>query len=163
MHELRLEKQTARDSNLRIGEDLILTPAEVEHALGPVIDMIWDVYLRAFQDAYRKEPRSSHWRELQIVLVGGGSLAPGVKQRFLRDGPNNIVEKILAREMKLSEFQTDGIRESAGLDEYAPLLTVGFGISFPRAEIPDYWKPIEVEPLPPPRPPLGKDIDPWRE
>lgn len=160
LHDIRAAKESVA-SGLRLGGRYRLSRAEVLAAIQPLASRIFEVYVAAFRRAYAKERFSSRWKSLTNMLVGGGSLMPGIAEAFGR-APHDMVECRRTQGLNLP----DGVRIDGGpgqiSPEDAPLLTVAFGLSYPSVDIPDYWETNEVDPIGV-TPAKTRDPDYWRE
>ncbi|MSQ48696.1 MAG: hypothetical protein EXR78_10000 [Deltaproteobacteria bacterium] len=152
---VRSAKEASADGGIGVG-DCLLTSSEAAAALKPVLSRIFEVYVKGFRAAYLKEPRSGLWETLTLIIVGGGSLVPGVSERLLQP-PISFVEKRSIQRLALPK----GIITPGGEALPVTLLAVGFGLSFVASDIPNYWRPAEVDPLPPR--PTVRTRDAWGE
>jgi hypothetical protein len=160
LHDVRTAKENL-SSDLSLGGRYQLSQAEVLEAIRPLAFRIFGVYVAAFRKAYAKEKFSDRWKSLTIMLVGGGSLVPLVTEAFGR-APHDMIERRRIQTLELPA----GIRIDCGpqrlsVDDTA-LLSVAFGLSHPRVDIPDYWETKEVEPIGP-APATTREPDYWRE
>jgi hypothetical protein len=154
---VRAAKESFSTNGLIAIGEYVLTSAEGATALNPVFDRIFGVYQKGARSAFFKEQRSSHWQKLTLVLVGGGTLVPGLATRLLAP-PQSFIED---RSIQALSLPSDLV----SADKVLPvtLLAVGFGLSFVANDIPDYWHPGEVDPLDPNRPEPGRPRDTWGE
>jgi len=159
LHELRAAKENL-SSDLRLTAGYRLSRSEVLEAIHPLASRIFDVYVQAFGKAYAKDMRSSQWESLTCMLVGGGVLVPGITDA-LRRAPHSMVTDRKVQALGI----TEGIRIDGGPSRLSQrdssLLTVAFGLSHPRVDIPEYWETKEVEPVRPSRV-TTRIYDDWR-
>lgn len=159
LHDIRTAKETL-SPGLRLGSGYQLSKADVLAAIRPMSSRVFNVYGTAFSKAYAKEKFSDRWKSLTIMLIGGGSLVSGVAQALDR-APHGMVERRMVQALELPDvIRIDGgPREISQQD--ANLLTVAFGLSHARVDIPEYWETKEVEPIGP-APSTTKVYDDWR-
>ncbi len=116
-----------------------------EFPFGEVLDEYYDVYRQAWKSAYLKDPRQSQWENYGLVVLGGGSKVPAIRNRLKRSlVPNfsfDIRELNLGRPADLHELDGSPFHG----DHH--LLLVAYGLSFPQLEIPEFDKPSEVPTL----------------
>jgi hypothetical protein len=148
VHQVRLAKQDMDETGLRCGS-WQLSSQEFAVATSEVVEGIWNVYSRAFGAAYAKEIGTTRWESLTLVLVGGGSVVPGVASR-LKSRPRGFVKDVHVQPMELPPTVDAGSGSNSAARELKPaLLAVGFGLSFHYVDVFDYWRTHQVEPIKP--------------
>jgi hypothetical protein len=110
---------------------------------------------RTWGEGYIKDARNhaarQRWKELTVLLAGGGTCRPGLRERIERH-QTAVMYAFSSHDCKYSvkthvpaglEFRPP----SAGAQADAFLLSVAHGLSFPRRTWPEFFEPSQVEPL----------------
>ncbi len=143
-----------------------LTVGDLDQAVTDVAGRCFEEYGDSFGQAYEKEKNTDQWRDIRVVLVGGGSQLRGFRRQFRRH-PRWLQD--FARDV---DFLLPGSMESAGfsanavgamgattdppIDADIVFLLPALGLSFPVEDIPVPTLPDDIPPLQPgPRGPTG--------
>lgn len=116
---------------------------------------IYGFYKGTFGQAYAKEKDVNRWRDLQVVIVGGGSLLPQIRKPFGNHparirGTTNVELLDIGDRVRLNAIGRSTERSAV---EDAPFLLPALGLSYPRIEMPEPILPEDIPPLP--KPPSG--------
>ena len=117
------------------------------------LDRIYSHYRKTWGKGYQKEMRPDHWKDLNILLLGGCNKLSFVNRRFSQDNPSRdflgIIKKLQLHPIHLpTDIKVFGSINNTDLSEYVSILILAYGLSFHIAQNPEYFKPHEVEPLP---------------
>ncbi|MBI4564833.1 MAG: cell division FtsA domain-containing protein [Planctomycetes bacterium] len=159
LQRIRLGKQDIGSADLELWNGVRMPNAEVRSAIREVGERIYEVYRRAFKNAYLKEMRGDRWREYTVLLLGGSSWVHGMEELFERR-PHDIVERVNVMRPKQPKRIAgwNGGPITLGVSDYI-LINLSHGLSTERPNIPDYFAPDQVEPLPLPPPPVERDVE----
>lgn len=154
------------DGSVDVGEGYrSLGSDDLDQAVAEVAGRCFTEYGVSFGQAYKKEKNTDRWKDIRVVLVGGGSQLEGFRgqfrlhprwQQFGRD-----VDFLLPGSFESAAFTANTL-EGIGASEVPPtnadvvFLLPALGLSYPAEEIPDPTLPEEIAPLPQgPRGPTG--------
>lgn len=129
---------------------------DLRQAVDEVAERCFDEYGVSFGDAYRKERNTDRWKDIRVILVGGGSQLDGLRRQFKRHPRWQFGRDV--------DFHLPGSCESVGLtaktlgaigvslappiDADIVFLLPALGLSYPAVEIPNPTLPDDIAPLP---------------
>ena len=136
--------------------------------LGRAVDEVavdcFKEYGASFGEAYKKEKNTDRWKDIRVILVGGGSQLDGLRRQF-RQHPRwqfgRDVDFLLPGSSASVGFTAKtlgaiGVTSNPPVDADIVFLLPALGLSHPAEEIPDPTLPEDIAPLPPgPRGPTG--------
>ena len=159
------------DRRVDVGEEYgPLTAGDLAQAVRAVSERCFEQYRVSFGEAYPKDRNTNHWRNIRVILVGGGSQLRGFRARF-----NRHPMRFYGRDV---ELRLPGKAASVGLaaatlgalgassvppsDDDIVFLLPALGLSYPAVEIPEPGLPDDIPPSPSPsQEPTGPyDYDP---
>lgn len=123
-------------------------------------------YREAFGFAYRKEAETERWARYNVILTGGASLLPGLDEIFGKC-PDENIRKVSKAQVKILRSSETAIGRyiqefepkqtiQKHLDSIPPLevvFPIAVGLAAYPLDIPSWFSPREVKPLPPDEPP----------
>ena len=144
-----------------------LTPGDLGRAVHEMAGRCFEEYGVSFGEAYTKDRNTDHWKDIRMILVGGGSQLDGLRHQFrhhprwesrwsrdvslLLPGNSASVGSSAARTLRAMGATSD----PPGHDDVVFLLPA-LGLSYPAEEIPEPGLPDGIPPSPPPpRGPTG--------
>jgi hypothetical protein len=157
------------DQSIPLGGDQFETPppSETEESLTDrLLAEIRRTWGRGYiKDASRHYARQ-RWKELTVLLAGGGTCRPGLREKVARqkksvmypfqDGDcQYLVKTHVPADLNFRPSEADGRPDSF-------LLSVAHGLSYPRRAWPDFLGPNQIEPIGPTLPTIKPDL-PWFE
>ncbi|MFX0203797.1 MAG: hypothetical protein ACFFCW_47465 [Candidatus Hodarchaeota archaeon] len=139
--------------DIRENENALLNSLGPEQRarLREVADKIMNNCKHAFHRSYRKEPVQSRWEKYPLILLGGGSLVNGIREKLRIHvhhyswGNPEIVDPGWPTDLR----ELDG-RDATGQSEF---LLVAYGLSYISADVPEVKGPEDIGPFrlePPP-------------
>ena len=143
-----------RSVEVLAGDEHHVVPADVFRvAASRLGSACRDHYIATWRNAYAKDPNQEEWREMSLLLVGGGALSPEVCAR-IQELPKDVKQTIRSQVV----LGLDGGRpcDVWGATQTRPtvnehlLLTAARGLTYSRVELQQFIKPADVSPLPPP-------------
>jgi actin-like ATPase involved in cell morphogenesis len=144
---VRKAKHAIDRKGLRVGHQQVPLVQVVE-AVEPVLKRMYGCYRATWGKAWMKEMRYPVWRELVVLVHGGGNQWDVVKERF-RTNPSRdcggMIKHIKVIPVELPpQMGMLGRARSPELGGYDSLLIVAHGLSFHRAQHPQYFAPHEI-------------------
>ncbi len=145
------------DRQVRMGEGCRpLDPSDLDQAADEVAARSFDAYSASFGDAYKKEKNTDRWKDVRVILVGGGSQLDGFRRRFgqhPRPHFGRYVDLLVPGTSTSigSTAKQLGARGSSSVpptDTDIVFLLPALGLSNPAIEIPDPILPEDIAPLP---------------
>ena len=149
------------DRGVVVGEGYrSLSSDDLRRAVGNVAQRCFDEYGMSFGEAYKKDKNTDHWRDIRVVLVGGGSALDGFRRQFTRHPRwrfGRHVDLLLPGSSASVGFTAStlgaiGATPEPPIDADTVFLLPALGLSHPAEEIPDPRLPDDIAPLPPPPP-----------
>ena len=143
-----------------------LTSDDLDHAVNKEAGRCFEEYGDSFGQAYKKEKNTDRWRDIRVVLVGGGSQLEGFRRqfrrhprwhhRFARDVDFLLPGSIESAGFPGNAVGTMGATTDPPIDSDIVFLLPALGLSYPVEDIPDPTLPEQIIPLQPgPRGPTG--------
>ena len=131
-----------------------LTSGDLGQAVNKVAGRCFEEYGVSFGQAYKKEKNTDRWKDIRVILVGGGSQLEGFRSQF-RKHPRwefgRDVDFLLPGNSDWTSGNTLGAMGATTvppIDSDIVFLLPALGLSYPVAEIPDPTLPDEITPLP---------------
>ena len=159
--------ELAAGRSVDVGEgDRSLTSGDLDHAVNKEAGRCFEEYGGSFGEAYRKEKNTDRWKDIRVVLVGGGSQLEGFRrqfgrhprwhQEFARDVDFLLPGSIESAEFPANAVGSMGATTDPPIDSDIVFLLPALGLSYPVEDIPDPTLPDDIAPLQPgPRGPTG--------
>ena len=139
--------------------DILKEYKESKDCLIKIYDNIYDVYSRAFQQAYSKQKGETVWKKYDLFLIGGGSLIEDLRER-VREHPYvnkshwPLHEQYLdIRNLEIPQDLKTLSGQPIRKDEL-PFILVAYGLSHQKGSAPEIDIPDEIEPIPAPSLPI---------
>ena len=141
-----------------------LSPDDLEQATAEVAVRCFDEYGVSFGKAYEKEKNTDRWKDIRVILVGGGSQLEGFRSQFSRHPRwqfGRHVDFLLPGSSDSVGFPKKtvgaiGVSSEPPIEADVVFLLPALGLSYPAVEIPDPTLPHDIAPLPPaPQGPTG--------
>ena len=128
---------------------------DLERAAGEVAGRSFDAFSVSFGEAYKKEKNTDRWKDIRVILVGGGSQLDSFRRRFRRHprpafGQDTDLRVPASSEPVRSAAQqvgAIGASSAPPTDADMVFLLPALGLSNPAIEIPSPTLPEEVVPL----------------
>jgi hypothetical protein len=145
--EVRLAKSQLNGGSLQVFDFAELTEDHLREATEHLAARATQAWKRTFGEAFNKERNESRWKELDLFLIGGGSLIPGLTDPY-REVPWDRV-----REVRVRPIDRDLSLQGAGIDSSAPqpedmvFLLAALGLSLPPPDRPEMQHPDDVPEL----------------
>jgi hypothetical protein len=142
--EVRLAKTQLNGGSIPLFDSAELTKDHLRDATDHLAARATKAWKRTFGDAFRKERNESRWWELDLFLIGGGSLVPGLTDPY-REVPWDRV-----RQVRVRPIDRDLSLKGAGVDSSAPepedlvFLLAALGLSLPPPDRPEMQHPDDV-------------------
>ena len=143
-------------------EHSLLSPDDLSRAVDKVAGHCFEEYGRSFGEAYTRDKNSDHWRDIRVVLVGGGSQLEGFRDKFSRHPRwqarwfSEYVDLLLPGRSESVRFAAESLA-TIGVTSVPPndadivFLLPALGLSHPADEIPEPGLPGDIPPSPPQR------------
>lgn len=137
---------------------------DLERAVKKVAKGCFEAYGMSFGDAYKKEMNTDRWRDIRVILVGGGSQLDGFRHQFRqhprwwfgRDVDFLLPGSSVSVGLTAKTLGAMGVTSAPPTDADVVFLLPALGLSHPAVEIPDPTLPDEIAPVTPgPRGPTG--------
>ena len=131
----------------------LLESGDLRRAVVQVAGRCFEGFGKSFGEAYKKERNTNEWRDIRVILVGGGSLLDGFRVQFgqhPRPQFGRSVDLKGARELVADSGMPVG---AFGESTKAPgamdivFLLPALGLAHPGAEIPVFKRPEEIRPV----------------
>ena len=139
-----------------------LAPGDLGRAVEEVAGRCFEDYVRSFGEAYKRDRNSNNWKDIRVILVGGGSQLEGFRDKF-RFHPrsrqhvfNQYVDLLRLGRSKPVRLaaETLGTMGSTSVppgDADIVFLLPALGLSHPVDEIPPPELPSDIPSSPPQR------------
>lgn len=140
LQEMRLKKETLLKPNKPLGATIGMKEFRLDvktyitEIVTPHAETIFKTLSDAFGLAYRKAHHASQWKEIYIVLLGGGSRISGMQDYFGMHRLRDFMDQ------RLFELPYPGLEDSH-------LLAVAYGLAYPSVEFPSYRMPNQILPM----------------
>lgn len=157
-------------SELRVGGSVAvgegyrsLSQDDLSRAANEVARRCFEEYGVSFGSAYKKEKNTTRWKDIRVILVGGGSLLDGFRGQFRRHPRSfgHSVNLLLPGSSESGGFATNtlgviGAASEPPVEADIVFLLPALGLSYAGAEGLDSTPPDDILPLPPrPKGPTG--------
>ncbi|MDT8300273.1 MAG: hypothetical protein RQ760_02245, partial [Sedimentisphaerales bacterium] len=133
-----------------------LEPLQFYSAISPVLNQVLEHYRITWGGGYKKERLPHRWKNLGILLLGGCTKMPFIRNKLSWYNPGQdfcLIEPDVRLVELPGDIQVVGSRRDLCLKDYANLLMVAHGTSFHIGEIMSFFKPRDVsDDIPPPLP-----------
>lgn len=141
---IRLKKTQFDGRPLQVFDSAVMVDEYLRQATDQIAGRATQAWKTAFGQAYNKERVESRWKDLDVFLVGGGSLVPGLSEPY-RLPPWNRV-----RTVRVRQINRDLSLSGAGAESSAPesrdmiFLLAALGLSLPTPDRPEMQHPDAV-------------------
>jgi hypothetical protein len=141
---VRLAKTRLKHGPVRVFESADLTEEHLRVATDCVAERAKRTWQRTFGNAFKKERNESRWKELDLFLIGGGSLVPGMPE------PYHAAPWDRVRQVRVRSIDRDLSLRGAGVDSTVPepedilFLLTALGLSLPPPDRPEMQHPDDV-------------------
>ena len=153
------------DRSVGVGEGYrYLRSNDLDRAVGEVAERCFEEYGESFGEAYKKEKNTDRWKDIRVILVGGGSQLDGFggqfsqhpRWQFGRDVDLLVPGSSVSVGFTAKTLGAMGVTSVPPIDADIVFLLPALGLSHPAVEIPDPTLPDDIARLPPePRGPTG--------
>ena len=131
-----------------------LCPDDLDQATVEVAGRSFDAHSASFGEAYKKEKNTDRWKDIRVILVGGGSQFDGFRRRF-RQHPRPFGRSVdllvpgssTSVGSATKKLGTMGSSSAPPSDADIVFLLPALGLSNPAVEIPDPTLPEDIAPL----------------
>ena len=128
---------------------------DLDRAVEEVGGRCFDAYGMSFGDAYKKEMNTDRWRDIRVILVGGGSQLDGFRHqfrqhprwRFGRDVDFLLPGSSVSVGLTAKTLGAMGATSAPPTDADVIFLLPALGLSHPAVEIPVPTLPDEIAPV----------------
>ena len=115
----------------------------------------FEEYGVSFGEAYKKEKDTDRWKDIRVILVGGGSQLDGFRAQFRqhprwqfgRDVDFLLPGSSVSVGLTAKTLGAMGVTSVPPLDADIVFLLPALGLSHPAEEIPDPTLPEDIAPL----------------
>lgn len=136
--------------SLRGSEERLLKRVRDTGALRSVTEKYYETWAEARRNAWPKANRLTHWENLQILVVGGGSKIDIIQKQF-----DQLPGYFRANLKKFKHVGNPGVPgdlwelsgRGTAFSEEATFLLVAYGLSFHSGDMPDVSLPSQVSPF----------------
>jgi hypothetical protein len=130
----------------------VVSPEDIKAVIDRVADGIFEHYRKTWTGAFEREKSEDRWKTYSLFAIGGGCRIPNIALA-LRKKPWDRIRQINQRRlMFIDDIEIDGKKDEALFDEFSDLLPIAYGLSFHKAEFPDFILPGNVRPFRPSAP-----------
>jgi hypothetical protein len=136
------------------GTRLVATPHHLHAALTGIGSRCVQHYDRLWRNAYGKAPSRDQWERIGVVVVGGGSLYPALRERFAAKPEclRRICRSVQMQAMGArASYQVVGASSAPPTAEEMALLVVARGLSIPEMTMRRLITPAAIRPIEPER------------
>ena len=146
------------DRSVDVGEGYrSLSPDDLRVAVDEVAGRCFEEYGMSFGEAYTKDKNTDHWKDIRVILAGGGSQLEGFRDQF-SDHPRWWFGRYVDFLLPGSSASVGSTAKTLGAmgatseppgDDDVVFLLPALGLSYPAVEIPDPERPDDIPPSPP--------------
>ena len=137
-----------------------LSANDLDGAVRVVAQQSFGEYGDSFGEAYKKDKNTDNWKDIRVILVGGGSQLEGFRQQFDRHPRAEAFYYRCDTELILpgasAAVAAATLPKSIGATSKPPgredivFLLPALGLANPAEDIPDPKLPTDIAPVPPP-------------
>lgn len=148
------------DKSVLLGARCYVNPNDVNPTIEKLLKESIYTWGKGFDKVKGNFGETQEWRNLNILLAGGGTQHPGVRPAFLRNAGQIFIPWAGDGKAEVETYQPEGI-DYSGIDRdyfrrHSFLLAVAHGLTSDRQRWPQFVRPFEIKPAEPtPEPPKG--------